>query len=162
VVSQRLLPKVGGGRVAALEVMGTSLLIKDIVTNGEQPDKTFYGAIESMRPLGYQTFDQHILDLFSEKLINEETARIFSSKKTIISRGIDNLKALAGESVYSLNSLTLEDQDFSEEEQAANAVEEAAAAAHAATNSVQSQPTMGQQPAYGGQLHGQQANAARR
>ncbi|MDR1051696.1 MAG: PilT/PilU family type 4a pilus ATPase [Deltaproteobacteria bacterium] len=159
VVSQRLLPKVGGGRVAALEVMGTSLLIKDIITNGEQPDKTFYGAIESMRPLGYQTFDQHILDLFGSKLINEETARTFSSKKTIMARGIDNIKALAGESVYALDSLSLE-EDPSEEEQAAAAAQAAAEEAAA-----QQQPSQqhaqqhSQQPAQHQQQH---AAAARR
>ncbi|MDR1395081.1 MAG: PilT/PilU family type 4a pilus ATPase [Deltaproteobacteria bacterium] len=111
VVSQRLLPKISGGRVAALEIMGTSLLIKDIVTNGESPDKTFYGAVESMRPLGFQTFDQHILDLFKDKVITEDTARTFSSRKNIMSRGIDNLKAAAGESVYDINDLALEQED---------------------------------------------------
>jgi twitching motility protein PilT len=94
--------------VAALEIMGASLSIKDIITNGEQPDRTFYGSIESMRPLGFQTFDQHILDLFQSKLITEETARTFSSKKTIMARGIDTIKALAGESDISLNNLSLE------------------------------------------------------
>ena len=120
VVSQRLLPRIGGGRVAALEIMGASLTIKDIITNGEQPDRTFYGSIESMQPLGFQTFDQHILALFQEKQINEETARTFSSKKTIMARGIDNIKALAGESVYSLQNLALEPfvDDYEEQAQA--------------------------------------------
>ncbi len=35
IVSQRLLPVVGGGRVAAMEIMGSSLLRIDIVTNVE-------------------------------------------------------------------------------------------------------------------------------
>jgi twitching motility protein PilT len=120
VVSQRLLPKIGGGRVAALEIMGASLLIKDIITNGESPEKTFYGAIESMKPLGFQTFDQHILELFKEKLITEDTAKTFSSKKTIMSRGIDNLKALAGESELSLDNLELEPSEPEEEPPASN------------------------------------------
>jgi twitching motility protein PilT len=111
VVSQRLLPKVGGGRVAALEIMGMSLLIKDIITNGETPDKTFYGAIENMRPLGFQTFDQHILDLYGEKLISEEVALTFSSKKSIVSRGIDTIKAESGESIYSVIGLQLEEEE---------------------------------------------------
>jgi hypothetical protein len=77
-----------------------------------------------MQPLGFQTFDQHILELFKSKQISEETARTFSSKKNIMNRGIDNLKALAGESVYELNSLSLEPSE--EEEAAAKAVQEAA------------------------------------
>ncbi|MDR2442527.1 MAG: PilT/PilU family type 4a pilus ATPase [Deltaproteobacteria bacterium] len=147
VVSQRLLPRIGGGRVAALEIMGVSLIIRDIITNGEQPDKTFYNSIESMRPLGYQTFDQHILDLFKEKSITEDTAKTFSSKKTIMSRGIDNIKALAGESVYDLDTLTLE--PHTEEEDALAAADAAAAQAAAAQAAVQQAATPPQAAAGG-------------
>ncbi|MDR2368968.1 MAG: PilT/PilU family type 4a pilus ATPase [Deltaproteobacteria bacterium] len=156
VVSQRLLPKIGGGRVAALEIMGASLLIKDIIANGEQPDKTFYGAIESMQPLGFQTFDQHILELFKSKQINEETAKTFSSKKNVMNRGIDNLKALAGESVYELDALSLEPP---EEEEAQRAAQQAAALA---AQQAQAGPPPGHaQQAHPGQQPGQpQPNVA--
>jgi len=97
VVSQRLLPKVGGGRVAAMEIMGSSLLIKDIVANGESEEKTLYNAIGSMRPLGFQTFDQHILDLFNARIISEESARVFSTKTSVVGRGLDTIKAAAGQ-----------------------------------------------------------------
>ncbi len=97
IVSQRLLPVVGGGRVAAMEIMGSSLLLKDIVTNGETEEKTFYKAIGSMRPLGFQTFDQHILDLFNAKIISEETARVFSTKTSVVGRGLDTIKAAASQ-----------------------------------------------------------------
>ncbi|MDR1044007.1 MAG: PilT/PilU family type 4a pilus ATPase [Candidatus Adiutrix sp.] len=116
VVSQRLLPQTGGGRVAAMEIMGSTLLIKDIITNGETEDKTFYNAIASMRPMGFQTFDQNILDLFDQKLISEETAMVFSSKKSIVGRGLDTIKAQAGQIESLDDRLTLE----SEEESAAS------------------------------------------
>src|SRR6185369_14382589 len=35
VVSQRLLPKAGGGRIAALEIMGSSLRVKEAIEHGE-------------------------------------------------------------------------------------------------------------------------------
>jgi len=107
VISQRLLPKVGGGRVAAMEIMGASLLIKDIITNGEAEDKNLYNAIASMRPVGFQTFDQHILDLFRDKIITEETARVFCTKKSVVSRGLDTIKAQHGE-MADMDHLTLE------------------------------------------------------
>jgi twitching motility protein PilT len=112
VVSQRLLPKIGGGRVAALEIMGMSLLLKDIIMNGETPEKNFYQAIENMRPLGFQTFDQHILDLFAEKIVQEEVALTFSSKKSVVSRGIDTIKAAAGEYVDGVTGLRLESDEL--------------------------------------------------
>src|SRR5262249_48229437 len=42
VVSQRLLPKVGGGRIAALEITGNSLRVKEAIEHGESEGKTFY------------------------------------------------------------------------------------------------------------------------
>jgi twitching motility protein PilT len=107
VVSQRLLPRTGGGRLPAMEVMGSTLLIKDIITHGENEEKTFYNAIASMRPLGFQTFDQHILDMFHDRLISEETARVFGSKISILNRGLDSIKAEAG-NVTTDEALTLE------------------------------------------------------
>lgn len=108
IVSQRLLPKLNGGRVAALEVMGSHLLIKDMIINGETEDKTFYNMIQSMQPLGYQTFDQHILRLYRDGLISEETAKSYGSKKNIINRGVDSIKAEHGEATSTLDLLTLE------------------------------------------------------
>ncbi len=40
IVCQRLLPKEGGGRVAAFEIMGTNLRVKDTILNGETEGKT--------------------------------------------------------------------------------------------------------------------------
>ena len=111
VVIQRLLPQLGGGRVAAMELMGSSLLIKDIIANGETEEKTFYNAIASMRPLGFQTFDQHILDLYHQKYISEETARVFSTKKTVVSRGLDTIKAESGD-IEEDEQLTLESNEY--------------------------------------------------
>ncbi|UQZ88477.1 twitching motility protein [Deltaproteobacteria bacterium Smac51] len=114
VVSQRLLPKAGhtGGRVAAMEIMGSTLLVKDIITNGENEEKTLYNAIASMRPLGFQTFDQNILDLYNEKLISEDTAMVFGSRKSIMTRGLDALRAEAGQLDEFDTKLTLESEDI--------------------------------------------------
>lgn len=111
VVCQRLLPQIGGGRVAAMEIMGSTLLMKDIIANGEMEDRTFYNAIASMRPMGFQTFDQHILELFHQKLISDDTARVFSSKQSVVSRGLDTIKAEMGDIDGSENKLAL-DNDY--------------------------------------------------
>jgi twitching motility protein PilT len=63
IVSQRLLPTVGGGRVAAMEILRTSLRVKDLILNGETEDKTFYHIIKEGSALEMRTFDQHILEL---------------------------------------------------------------------------------------------------
>jgi twitching motility protein PilT len=56
VVSQRLIPKVGGGRVAALEIMGSSLRVRDSIEHGESEGKTFYEIIEAASSFGWRTF----------------------------------------------------------------------------------------------------------
>ena len=53
IVCQRLLPKVGGGRVAAFEIMGTNLRVKDTILHGESEGKTFYEIIQAGSGLRY-------------------------------------------------------------------------------------------------------------
>src|SRR5207244_1450730 len=77
VVSQRLLPKVGGGRVAALEIMGNNLRVKDAIEHGESEGKTYYGIIEAAGSFGWKTFDMAIMELFEQGLVTEETALLY-------------------------------------------------------------------------------------
>jgi twitching motility protein PilT len=111
VVSQRLLPRIGGGRIAAMEILCTSLRVKDLVLNGESEDKTFYNVIKAGSALEMRTFDQHILELFSHGLITEQTAITYCSYRNEIFRGIDQIKAARGEATSSLKDLTMEEED---------------------------------------------------
>ncbi|MDH3393536.1 MAG: PilT/PilU family type 4a pilus ATPase [Desulfobulbaceae bacterium] len=115
IVCQRLLPKVGGGRVAALEIMGMNLRVKDLIANGESEDKTFYNVIEDGTAHGMMTFDQHILQLFEEGLITEETAMGYCSRKSAVGRGLDRIKAARGESTTGITGLAM-DQKAEEED----------------------------------------------
>lgn len=109
IVCQRLLPKVGGGRVAALEIMGMNLRVRDLIMNGEQEDKTFYDVIADSRALGWQTFDQHILDLYEEGQITEDTAMAYCTRRSAINRGMDKIKAAKGEETTKIKGLSMEE-----------------------------------------------------
>jgi hypothetical protein len=61
VVCQRLLPKVGGGRVAAFEIMHTNLRVKDMILHGESEGKTYYDVIHDGKAFGMMTFDDSII-----------------------------------------------------------------------------------------------------
>src|SRR5438045_7618387 len=61
VVSQRLVPKLGGGRYALLEIMGSNLRTQETVRLGETEGKTFYEIIEASQPFGWKTFDMSAL-----------------------------------------------------------------------------------------------------
>jgi twitching motility protein PilT len=112
VVCQRLLPKEGGDRVAAFEIMSNNLRVRDLIINGETEERTFYDVIEDGSALGMQTFDQHILELFEQGLISEETAKIYSSRKSAIGRGLDRIKAARGESTTGITGLAMKKKDY--------------------------------------------------
>jgi twitching motility protein PilT len=108
VVSQRLLPRVGGGRIAALEIMGTSLRVQDSIKNGESEGKSFYEIIESSAPFGWKTFDMAVLELYEQGEITEETALTYCTTKGVVSRGIDKIKKSRGEKTTDLAGLKLD------------------------------------------------------
>jgi twitching motility protein PilT len=107
---QRLLPRAGGGRVAAFEIMGSNLRVKDSILHGESEGKTFYEIIEGSQPFGMMTFDQSIVQIYKEGLITEETAMSYSSRKAIVGRSIDSIKASRGEKTTSIEDLKLDEQ----------------------------------------------------
>lgn len=111
VISQRLMPKVGGGRVAAFEVMGMNLRVRELMINGEDEEKNFYDVIADGRPLGMQTFDQHILELYEQGVITEETALSYCTRKTAVNRGLDRIKAARGESTSGITGLSMDQQE---------------------------------------------------
>src|SRR5262245_61662039 len=98
IVSQRLLPKIGGGRVAALEIMGNNVRVKDAIEHGETEGKTFYEIIEAAASFGWKTFDMAIMELYEQRLITEETALLYCTNKGIVTRSIDKIKKTRGES----------------------------------------------------------------
>jgi twitching motility protein PilT len=114
VVSQRLLPKVGGGRVAAFEIMGTNLRIKDVIRHGETEEKTFFNIIGQGKAFGMVTFDEYIVDLFEKGIITEETARAYATRKGVTGRGIDTVKSRRGEATTDIKDLEV-DTDYGRE-----------------------------------------------
>jgi twitching motility protein PilT len=108
VVSQRLLPKIGGGRVAALEIMGNNLRVKDSIEHGESEGKTFYEIIEAAGSFGWKTFDMAMMESFEQGLITEETALLYCTNKGVVTRGLDKIKKSRGETTTNLTGLAID------------------------------------------------------
>lgn len=108
IVCQRLLPKEGGGRVAAFEIMGSNLRVKDTILNGESEGKTFYEIIQAGKAFGMVTFDDYIVGLYEKGLITEETAKAYASNKGIVGRGIDSVKSAKGEATTDIGKLEID------------------------------------------------------
>ncbi len=111
VVSQRLLPKIGGGRIAAMEILCTSLRVKDLILNGETEDKTFYNVIKAGSASHMRTFDQHLMQLFEQGLITEESAITYSSHRSEIKRGLDTIKSARGEKTSDIEELRMVEEE---------------------------------------------------
>ncbi len=92
VVSQRLLPRVSGGRLLVQEIMGNSLRTRETVSMGETEDVSFYDIIEQNHTFGWCTFDQAIVRAFEESKITEDVAIQYASNKGKMSRFIDDVK----------------------------------------------------------------------
>lgn len=92
VVSQRLLPRVGGGRQLVQEIMGNSLRTRESIQLGEDEGRTFYDVIEQSHTFGWCTFDQGIVAAFENGKITDETAMLYCTNKAKMARFIDDAK----------------------------------------------------------------------
>ncbi len=92
VIGQKLLPKVGGGRVAVFDILYNNLRIREVILSGESEGKTFYDIMNQGTPFGMQTFDQHLIELFKQGLIEEELTYYHALRKDIVGRQVELIK----------------------------------------------------------------------
>lgn len=107
VVGQRLLPRESGGRVPALEIMVSTMRIQELIQCGEDGEKTFYNIIADGAANGMQTFDQHILKLYEDGVVSENTARGFCTDDPTMGQAIDRIRAGRGEETSDIGELEM-------------------------------------------------------
>jgi len=73
VISQALLKKIGGGRIAAHEIMLGSPAIRNLIR--EDKVAQMYSAIQTGHSLGMQTLDQCLQELVAKGLVTKQDAR---------------------------------------------------------------------------------------
>jgi twitching motility protein PilT len=108
VVSQRLLPRIGGGRVAAFEILRLNLRVKEAILQGESEGKTYYEMMQAGKPFGMTTFDDYIIGLYEQGLITQDTALAYASNKAVAGRGIDKVKSARGEATTDIKDLEID------------------------------------------------------
>jgi twitching motility protein PilT len=79
VIAQTLLKKVGGGRVAAWEIMIGTPAIRNLIR--EDKVAQMYSAIQTGNAVGMTTLDQYLLDVLSKGLITKQDARLKAVNK---------------------------------------------------------------------------------
>lgn len=72
VITQSLCKKVGGGRVAALEIMVGTSAVRNLIR--EAKIHQIPSVMQTQQAVGMQTLEMHILELFDKGLISKHTA----------------------------------------------------------------------------------------
>jgi twitching motility protein PilT len=108
VVGQRLLPRVGGGRLAVHDILSNTIRSNELIVHGESEGKTFYEIQEVGEPFGMTTFDQAIVRAYEAGMITEETAVAYATRKANVQRGIDKVKQGRGEKTTDVDGLKLD------------------------------------------------------
>jgi twitching motility protein PilT len=93
VVCQRLLKRIGGGRIPCLEILiGGKPIVRDAILEGDI--ERLYSIIEVDSDM--KSFDQHAVELYQQKLITKEEALSACSNDQAFERIISGIKSSEG------------------------------------------------------------------
>ncbi len=80
IISQRLIPKLDGtGRVAAIEILKSTMRTRDYIEKGESDGKSLIDAMEQGDTEGMQTFDSIIEQLIRQAVVSKEAAMPYAT-----------------------------------------------------------------------------------
>jgi twitching motility protein PilT len=79
VISQSLLKKIAGGRVAAHEIMIGTPAIRNLIR--ENKIAQMYSAIQTSQGVGMQTLDHCLMDLVRKRIVSTDEARGYAANK---------------------------------------------------------------------------------
>jgi twitching motility protein PilT len=82
IVSQRLVPKVGGGRMAVLEILKSTLRTREYIVKGERDGRSLVDAMRDGITEGMQPFDMEFERLVRGKRLTMETAMLYATNPT--------------------------------------------------------------------------------
>ncbi len=89
VISQRLLRrKDNAGRVAVCEIMRNTLTVKECIENPEKTAALKDYMSSGRDQYGMQTFDQHLMDLFTAGVIDIDTAKVAATSAADFERNV--------------------------------------------------------------------------
>jgi twitching motility protein PilT len=111
VVSQRLAPKIGGGRVMIPEIMGSNMRSREAIQLGENDVRSLHDIITQSKPEGWVTFEGSLCEAYAEKKITEETAMLLAVNKTKMRQALDRLKKTLGQDDHGPHSFKLAPED---------------------------------------------------
>ena len=82
VISQTLMKRVGGGRIAAHEIMIGTPAIRNLIREGKIAQ--MYSAIQTGQAQGMQTLDQNLAEMVAKGTVSREEAKYKAQNKDSI------------------------------------------------------------------------------
>jgi twitching motility protein PilT len=82
VISQRLVPKTGGGRMAVLEILKSTNRTRDYILKGENEGRSLLDAMHDGSIDGMQTFDDQLEKLWERGVLHKDTALAYATNPT--------------------------------------------------------------------------------
>jgi len=106
IICQRLVPKAGGGKTAALEILVNTTRVSELIARRDY--ESLKAAIEQGRNYGMQSFDQCLCRLYDEGVIDEEAAVDNANSRTQVMQYI-KFHAKNGKDIADGTTLELEE-----------------------------------------------------
>ena len=91
IISQRLMPKIGGGRIAAIEVLVSNSRTREYIEKGEREGRSIVDAMNDGEIDGMQTFDRVLERYIREGLVRKEVALAYATNQTNLQLSISDL-----------------------------------------------------------------------
>ena len=92
IISQRLMPKVGGGRIAAIEILVSNSRTREYIEKGEKEGRSITDAMNDGEIDGMQTFDAVLENLIRSGQITREVGLAYSSNANNLTLQISDMK----------------------------------------------------------------------
>jgi twitching motility protein PilT len=85
------MPKVGGGRIAAIEILVSNSRTREYIEKGEKEGRSIVDAMNDGELDGMQAFDQVLEKYIREGLVKKETAVAYASNANNLMLAISDL-----------------------------------------------------------------------
>lgn len=93
IISQRLMPRVGGGRIAAIEILISNSRTREYIEKGEKEGRSIVDAMNDGEIEGMQTFDKELEKMIRAGTVKKEVALAYASNANNLALAISDLDA---------------------------------------------------------------------
>lgn len=91
IISQRLLPKVGGGRIAAIEILVSNSRTREYIEKGEKDGRSIVDAMLDGEMEGMQTFDRELEKMIRKGQITRDIGLAYASNANNLALAVSDL-----------------------------------------------------------------------